>query len=147
MDHQAPRGRPCVAVMSSDRSFIAFVRTMLHEIGLDVTARERWSELAPVVHERRPPAIVVDLNVHAPERGWAALQSIRADPATRATPLIVCTAASWLLDDRTEDLRAADAHLWLDPFDPAALLSTMESSLPAEVRTQQWSDSGLVTLG
>jgi DNA-binding NtrC family response regulator len=129
------RDRParlCV-VLSGDRSFVALVRAILDEAGVAVRGSQAWDDVTGLVRDLEPAVLALDLSVNQQEHCWSVLETLGADLATSALPVVVCAAAGWLLDGHAEELGRDGVHLWAEPFDPADLLATVEVALaPAE---------------
>jgi two-component system chemotaxis response regulator CheY len=77
----------------------------------------------------KPSVILTDLNMPQMD-GITFIKEARRSPATRFTPIIVLTTESSA--QANGDARAAGASGWLTkPTEPAQLISTIKSLLPA----------------
>ena len=101
---------------------------LLRRAGYDVitaaTAREGL-EQARGVH----PAVIV-LDVELPDGdGYTVCRELKADPATAAIPVILCTARGEALDEA--DRAGVEAQAYLPkPFSPSALRELVDGFVP-----------------
>jgi CheY-like chemotaxis protein len=81
------------------------------------------------IHEHHPDLVIADLRMPKLD-GCALAEAVRADPRTRATPLVILTGTA---DAETmARCRAAGAREVLTkPIQPAALLAAIDRHLPA----------------
>src|SRR5579859_5192414 len=117
--------RPCVVVLSSERSLVAFVRAVLGEANICVCGIQQWDTIDDQVWDRRPTLFVLDLTVGQQDRCWAGLERLANDPYLRSTPVVVCATVGWLLNDHAEALARTGVYVWREPFDPAEMLTTV----------------------
>lgn len=75
----------------------------------------------------RPDLVLMDMSLPGID-GWEATRRIKADPATRATPVIALTAHA-MSDDRAKALAAGCDEFDTKPVDLARLLGKMEALL------------------
>lgn len=100
-------------------------------IGKNVTVLEAQDGLAAMkaIHEHHPDLVIADLRMPKLD-GCGLAEAVRADPRTRATPLVILTGTA---DAETmARCRAAGAREVLTkPIQPAALLAAVGRHLPA----------------
>jgi CheY-like chemotaxis protein len=86
-------------------------------------------EMLGRIREMQPDLIVLDLVIMEEGKGWQLLQLLRMDRATRAIPVIVCSAASRLVDDLQTHLDTMKVSVVLKPFDIDHLLAVINKCL------------------
>src|SRR5690348_7655515 len=95
--------------------------------GYEVVEAEDGPAALAAVRERLPDLILLDVMMPG-MNGYAVLEALRADAATRSVPVIMLTA----LPQRGDVERAVEmgvAGYITKPFEPADLLQTMEEAL------------------
>jgi CheY-like chemotaxis protein len=101
---------------------------MLEPLGFDLHAALDGRDALARCADWRPNLVLLDLRMPVMD-GIEATRALRADPATRQTPVVAVTAAAFG-KDRASALRAgASAHL-VKPLLRSELLSTLASLLP-----------------
>ena len=117
-----------IAVVDDDRD--------LQELFSAILAERNWAALActdgatacEVLKAEQPDVIILDLWLQAPQTGWDILRELKADPATRSIPVILCSAATHFR--RKEDWLARWRVAALaKPFDIDEVYQTVESVL------------------
>jgi CheY-like chemotaxis protein len=126
----AGRHRPRhVLAIDDSPDVLALLRDVLETEGFRVTTSA--APVAPAEVARLAPDIVLlDVLFGREERGLEVLRRLREEPATAATPVVLCSGA-------TEPIRRLDAPLLegatglvLKPFDVDALLDEIARVLP-----------------
>ena len=83
-------------------------RKLAHDVlvhqGYRVADAESAEEALRIVHEQRPSLVLMDIHLPGMD-GIAALQQLRADPATRAIPVMAVTASA-MTHDRAKIIAA-----------------------------------------
>ena len=83
-------------------------RKLAHDVlvhqGYRVADAESAEEALRIVHEQRPSLVLMDIHLPGMD-GIAALQQLRADPATRAIPVMAVTASA-MTHDRAKIMAA-----------------------------------------
>ena len=116
-------------VLSSERSFVALVRSVVAEVGIDVCASKLWEAVDEGGLDPCPALLVVDLSVDHRDRAWATLDRLASNPQLRTIPIVVCPAASWLLDGRADALARSGVQVWREPYDPGQLIAAAQTAL------------------
>src|SRR5690242_12118645 len=89
-----------LVVIDDDLTFLDLMRELLEvSEGYEVDTYTQWRDAHTFVRARAPDLVLLDLVIQGEEHGWQVLDELSADPATRAIPVIVCSAAIRSLQD------------------------------------------------
>jgi DNA-binding response OmpR family regulator len=114
-----PAGARTILVIEDSEPIRRILALLLEGHGYQVvTAADGATGLA-LARELDPQAITLDLRLPGLD-GRAVLQALRQDPRTRATPVLILSAYTSLLDEAE---RAAATDILAKPFDVDELLS------------------------
>ena len=116
-----------VLVVEDEPENRLLLRVVLTSEGYEVAEAEDGPAALAAAREHRPDLILLDVMMPG-MNGYAVLEALRADAATRSVPVIMLTA----LAQRGDVERAAEmgvAGYVTKPFEPADLLHTMEEAL------------------
>jgi two-component system phosphate regulon response regulator PhoB len=119
---------PRILVVDDAPALLDVVRACLESEGYQVRTCLESRHAVRMAREEPPDVIILD--VVMPEvSGWQVLAELRADPALRRTPVIVCTAYVGEAIGRLSELKGPDQHLGLlpKPFDVEELLEVADS--------------------
>ncbi len=130
-------GPPRALVVSNDRRFLSLIRSLLAETGLETCTVAGWDAVIEHAEHARPQIILLDLNVTHSLGCVQALRELRAHAAIAKVPIVVCPTASWLVDEYAVQLQQPGTWLWQAPFDPSALLLTVEATLQETALTPE----------
>ena len=122
-----------IAVIDDDSVFLELMQDLLGTAeGYDVATCSSWLNSFEFVEKFQPDLIILDL-IHGREQaGWAVLERLRSDPATSATPVILCSAAAPALEHHAARVSATSALASIaKPFDVDQLLETIARLLTA----------------
>jgi signal transduction histidine kinase/DNA-binding response OmpR family regulator len=126
------RHRHRVLVVDHDPSIRAICRDMLEQAGYAV--RDAGSADAAIAEARRFRPDLVLLDVLMPGfDGFGSAEALRADPATRMTPVIFLSARSGT-DDKVRAFRSGAEDYVVKPFDAAELVARVGKSLARQAR-------------
>jgi CheY-like chemotaxis protein len=103
------------------------VRDTLQVKGYQTIEAETGEEGVSLAHERQPALILMDIQLPG-INGIEALHQVRADPITRATPVIAIT-ASVMTQDRTRIMAAGFDGFQGKPISVRELLATVREIL------------------
>jgi CheY-like chemotaxis protein len=78
--------------------------------------------------------VILDLFLHGETAGWQQLDVLTLDPATRAIPVIICSAAIASLTSARAKLARLDVAVLEKPFDLEQLAAAVESALASAPR-------------
>ena len=128
MEQQARRGR--LAVINDDTVFLDLMHELLQdEEGYEVLICREWENAYQFVKDHHPDLVILDIRIGGEERGWTILNLLTLDPATRPTPVIVCSAAIQSLHEHQEWLDRFGVRALPKPFDLDTLLETVARML------------------
>jgi DNA-binding response OmpR family regulator len=119
---RSSRGRPRVAVLSDDRSFLHVLRTLLGEIGIEIGTHAEACAPVRFIARFHPDLVVLDVCVTHERNAWPVLHAICEHPLTARTPVLVCSATDWLLAEHDSLLQHTAASTWTQPFDLGELV-------------------------
>lgn len=122
-----------VTVIDDDQDILDLFVELFAEYGYDV---ETYTDALPGIEQltaSRPDLMVLDLRLD-PEReeltGGQIIHSARSGSALREVPIIVCTAATDMLQAEWPDLMTrGDIHQLAKPFDLATFERVLETAL------------------
>ena len=106
---------------------LKLVRDTLQVKGYQTIEAETGEEGVRLAHERQPALILMDIQLPG-INGIEALHKVRADPVTRATPVIAIT-ASVTTQDRTRIMAAGFDGFQGKPISVRELLATVREIL------------------
>jgi DNA-binding response OmpR family regulator len=125
-----------VLVVDDDQATLSLYRDLLTDGGFAVTLRRRPPDDPEDVVRLQPDLILLDLVFSGEEAGWRFLGMLKNDRRTAETPVLVCTAATQLVERVRDQLDAWCCGVVLKPFDIDPLLETIELCLARPDRTQ-----------
>lgn len=126
---------PVIAVVNDDTAFLSLMHQLLSDEGYDCILHIVGSTAYNMVRKERPDLVILDIRMGDPEAGWGVLDMMRLDPETRDVPVIVCSADSQQIQEKTEHLRKHNAVSLEKPFDLSDLLQLVSSFVgPAPAR-------------
>jgi len=123
--------RPRIVAVSGESPFLHLIQTLLDGLGLAVRTTSDWESATSLVERVRPKLVILDLVPGREESCWLTLQTIKAQLATRAIPVLVCPVAGWLLAGREQLLGLHGVYVWPEGFELEALLGTVQLALAA----------------
>jgi CheY-like chemotaxis protein len=120
-----------VAVVDDDTAFLDLMHDLLKEEGdYDVVVCREWQDAHQFIKDQQPSLVVLDIRIGNEERGWAILELLTLDPATRPIPVIVCSAAIQSLHQHQPWLDHFGICALSKPFDIDVLLDAVARVLP-----------------
>jgi CheY-like chemotaxis protein len=115
-----------VMVVNDHPEFLALLSEFLDEEGYEVSALPKHQGAFEQIKASNPDIVICDLIFDSIPAGWALLDMLYLDPATRAIPVILCSAATKQIQDAVPSL-AGKGILWLEkPFELEKLLELLE---------------------
>lgn len=119
--------------------FLEVIQAVLADEGARVTAQTAPPDDLATILELAPDVIVLDVVIAGTERGLIFLEQLKSDPRTAPIPVVVCTAATRLIERLADHLTAWHVRIVPKPFELEDLLDALAACLGA--RTPQ-GDSG-----
>ena len=99
----AARAEPTIIVADDDRTTIMMVQSILRTWKINCRVAHNGKDALELTKELRPDALLLDVGMPDMD-GFQVLAALRADPATRSTPIVMLTAAQ----SETEIVRGFD---------------------------------------
>ncbi|MBC8075318.1 MAG: response regulator [Chloroflexales bacterium] len=120
-------GKKRVTVVNDHPEFLALLNDFLSEEGYDVTVIPKHQGAFEQIKASLPDVVICDLIFDNMPAGWAVLDMLYLDPATRAIPVILCSAATRQVQEAVPSF-AGKGIVWLEkPFALEALLELLAS--------------------
>jgi len=138
-------------LIADDHRFIRdMVRITLSTQGWTIAEAATANEALNLARKDPPNAVLLDVNFEEGKgpTGFDVCRELKADPATRAIPVIMLTARDSAVD-RKEGMAAGASHYLVKPFGPIDLIKTLRELIgePPAVQTlgQYLIDEGILT--
>ncbi len=87
-----------------------------------------------LVHEEQPDLVILDLRLETPDAGWCFLQALRHDPRLATTPVLICSADVFSIDEHIITVQAPHTDVLVKPFSIDALLEKVRGALQSSLR-------------
>jgi CheY-like chemotaxis protein len=115
-----------VMVVNDHPEFLALLSEFLGEEGYEVSVLPKHQGAFQQIKASNPDIVICDLIFDNIPAGWALLDMLYLDPATRTIPVIMCSAATRQVHEAVPSL-AGKGILWLEkPFELEKLLELLE---------------------
>jgi CheY-like chemotaxis protein len=115
-----------VMVVNDHPEFLSLLSEFLDEEGYQVSALPKHQGAFEQIKTSSPDIVICDLMFDNIPAGWALLDMLYLDPATRAIPVILCSAATRQIQETMPSL-AGKGILWLEkPFELEKLLELLK---------------------
>jgi CheY-like chemotaxis protein len=120
-----------IAIIDDDPAFLDLMQDLLGVgEGYEVFTSPNWVGSFDFVSRVEPDLVILDLMLGRDQAGWAVLELLRSDPATRRLPVIMCSAAAPALDWRAQRMCDVSGVAFVSkPFDVDDLLQTIQDML------------------
>ena len=116
-----------ILIVEDNPQSLKLLRDILQIKGYQTLEAETGEEGVRLAHERHPALILMDIQLPG-INGIEALQRLRADPVTKATPVIAVT-ASVMTQDRSRIMAAGFNGFQSKPISVNQLLATVRETL------------------
>jgi CheY-like chemotaxis protein len=124
------RGAPPVAiVLSREHRFGRLMRAVMNELGFEVHTDEEHAGSVQRLARFRPDLVILDISLAHEHLDWAILEGLREHPGTANIAVVVCSAASWVLEQRDLQLRRERIATWTEPYSLADLVDAVQYAL------------------
>ncbi len=120
---------PLIAVVNDDTDFLSLMCDLLEGEGYRAEQYKVLDGAYAGLKRDKPALIVLDIRMETPEGGWQLLELLRLDPATRTTPVIVCSADAPFLRAKEAHLLGYGCDVLEKPFDLDDLLGKVVAGL------------------
>ncbi|MBC8160856.1 MAG: response regulator [Roseiflexaceae bacterium] len=132
-----------VTVVNDHPDFLALLSEFLGEEGYNVITLPKHQGAFEQIKDSQPDIVICDLMFDNMPEGWALLDMLYLDPATRAIPCVLCTAATERIREIVPSLSAKGIR-WIEkPFELERLLevlATIETDPAARARNLDTTD-------
>lgn len=118
-----------IAVVNDDTTFLDLMGFLIAERGWKSLILREAGPAFEQLKEAMPNVIIVDIRMENPDAGWAIMELLTLDPATRHIPLIVCSAAMFDLRSKEDWLNAHSIDVLPKPFDIDDLYRCLDRAL------------------
>lgn len=92
--------RPTIAIVDDDIPIVTFIEDLFASEGYTTIAWQSGAGAHDLIRREQPGLVIIDLRMEHHEAGWDVLHALRADPATAAIPVVICSADSRALQGR-----------------------------------------------
>ena len=120
---------PRVLIVEDDELNRDSLRRLLRRRGYDILLAVDGEEALAVARAERPDVILMDMRLPGID-GWEATRRLKADPETRAIPIIALTAHATASDRADARAAGCDDHD-TKPIDLDRLLTKIRSLVPS----------------
>jgi CheY-like chemotaxis protein len=127
MDNDAARTH--ILVCDDDHALRTVFREVLTDEGYRVTVQSSICTDVDEVVQVAPDLIVLDLIFNGHPAGFEFLRMLKTDPATKAIPVLVCTAAGGLTEEIQAQLTEWECASVTKPFDLDDLIAAVRECL------------------
>lgn len=118
-----------ITVVNDQPEFLSLLCDFLGDEGYDVIPIPKHQGAFDQIKQTKPDMVICDLIFGGEASGWHLIDMLYLDPETRAIPLIVCSAATKLIQEAQPSLSAKGIG-WLEkPFELERLLELIASFL------------------
>jgi DNA-binding response OmpR family regulator len=122
---------PTLLVVDDEPEIAKLVARIFEKRGYRVNTAGDGAEALAAVAKDPPDLLILDLNLPKID-GWEVCRRLKADPATKAIPIIMLTAAHANVDDAEIGLGLGADEYVAKPFVKAVLLHNVERLLGRE---------------
>ena len=113
-------GERTVVVIDDDRRSIDLLTVYAEAAGLRVVSAHDGQRGIELIRDLQPAIVVLDILLPGPD-GWQVLESLKADPATAAIPVVIVS----ILDDRGRGLALGAAEYLVKPVSREGVLDAL----------------------
>ena len=115
-----------ITVVNDHPEFLDLMAEFLNEEGYDVTTLAKHQGAFAQIKGSKPDIVICDLLFDNMPAGWAMLDMLYLDPDTRPIPIVLCSAATKMVEEVSPSLSAKGIR-WLEkPFELEKLLELLQ---------------------
>jgi DNA-binding response OmpR family regulator len=126
--NQPARSTGKVVVIDDTPELLELIQALLEDEGYQVVLCREATRAHAVVAEEQPQLVVLDLRM-AGVSEWEILDALKADGATAAIPVLVCSGAASELREAESRLRSLGCDILIKPFEIDDLLLRVDSAI------------------
>ncbi len=120
---------PLLALVEDDDGLRQVLAMALTQEGYRTLLLAQGAGAYEAIRLAQPDLVLLNLWLEERETGWAVLEQLRADPATRHIPVILCSADAPALAARAERVQELGVLILAKPFDLDALWTLVRQVL------------------
>jgi len=124
-----------ILIVDDDRDSLKLIGLMLQRRGYEIVAAQSGTQALAKVESDMPDLIILDVMMPDLD-GYEVCRSLRADPKTASTPIIMFTAKT-RVDDKVAGFQAGADDYLTKPIHPAELTSRVEALLLRSARARE----------
>ena len=118
---------PFIIVVNQDTAFLELMEELLSEEGYRTSIEKEGDKAYAHIKKMKPDLVVLDIRINNPEAGFNVLDLMRIDPETQHIPIIICSAATLLIRENEQRLRAKNCDILMKPFNIDELLAKVQA--------------------
>jgi DNA-binding response OmpR family regulator len=122
-----------IAILEDDADIRDLIEEILTEAGYRILMLSEGSTAFARIHQERPDAIILDIQLKGREDGWTVLDLLRLDRVTAHIPVLICSGDQRFLRNHMLDLQAAGCCILEKPFSIDDLLDLIRQALSGSV--------------
>jgi len=124
-----------ILIVDDDRDSLKLIGLMLQRRGYEIVAAQNGAQALAKAESDRPDLIILDVMMPDLD-GYEVCRSLRANPKTASTPIIMFTAKT-RVDDKVAGFQAGADDYLTKPIHPAELTSRVEALLLRSARARE----------
>lgn len=109
--------KPRILVINDNPEFLEMIQDFLADEGYDVGVFPKSQGAIDRIRQLMPDVVVLDVMFGHAAEGWALLDMIKLDPATKDLPVLLCTAATKEVREVAPSLDAKGISYLEKPFE------------------------------
>lgn len=122
-----------VMVVNDSKEILELMQTILEEENYQVFIHSIRMHDLNLVKEKNPDLLIIDQVMGGNFAGWEFIQKMKLDRETTAIPIIMCTAATKLVNEIQEQLDHKNVRVILKPFDIDELVTEVKAAVGESV--------------
>jgi DNA-binding response OmpR family regulator len=127
MASEAAAPRPRVVITNHDPAFLELLQLLLQDEGYEALVPPKLDDPFPFIKQARPAVVILDVPFRLETESLGVLDKLRLDPATAATPAVVCTATPEALEGLARR-EGEGLYVLTKPFDLERLLAVLATA-------------------
>jgi len=107
---------PFIIIANDDTTYLGLMQELLTEEGYRVEVAPVDGDAYPIIRDKQPDLIILDIRLSNPDSGLLVLDLVRLDPTTTNIPILLCSTNLDIFPDRAERLKATGCETIAKPF-------------------------------